>query len=180
LDARSLGVWTGVQVGTLNAWIQRGLIPDVTANSRGRLRDFDINTATHIAIMADLMRFGIGAPLASSIAKSAASVPAKRCCLITNLLQGKEAVNIIGKIGGFTPIGAFTPTPFTSEEDLLEALTNLQKRSPDGQLPGAYMVVNVERIEARMRHAEEEWRKRRTAISGPGRVPLGAVVITQQ
>jgi hypothetical protein len=143
-------------------------VPGMDVEVSGRRRDFDIKTATHIAIMADLMRFGLGAPLASLIAKYA-DEPAKRCCLITNLLQEEEAVNIIGKIGSFTPTASFTPTHFTSEEDLPEALTDLQKRSPDGRLPGVYMVVNVERIEARMRHAEEEWRKRQYPAERPNR-----------
>src|SRR5205814_7338420 len=58
----------GIDVGTLNAWISRGYVSGITANAQGRRRDFGIETATQIAIMWQLSRFGIGAPLASKIA----------------------------------------------------------------------------------------------------------------
>ena len=180
MDSRTLSEATGVQAGTINAWAQRGYVPGVDVAVRGRSRDFDIKAATHIAIMAELMRFGFGAPFAAFIARSAVAYPPlgkPGCCLITHpvaYLNREGPIEPAGKIVGETiqvgetvphwvPLYGFTPTYFDSEEKLPEALAQLRKRTPDGTLPGVYAVVNVARIEARIRRTEEEWSKRREA-----------------
>jgi len=67
MDARAVAEIADIEVGTLNVWVQRGLIPGMTIGARGRQRDFDLDTATHILIMAQLVRLGFGAPFADWI-----------------------------------------------------------------------------------------------------------------
>jgi hypothetical protein len=162
MDARSLSAAAGIDVGTLNAWISRDYIPGVTADAQGRRREFGINAALHVGIMAELTRFGFGAPLASMVAKSAVA-GGKSCCLITHPIQISETPTA-GRTSGWTIMGGFTPTYFDSEKELPKALADLQKRSPAGWgPPSVYTVVNVKRAEARMQQAEKEWQRSRKA-----------------
>ena len=149
MDARSLSQAAQVQVGTLNAWIQRGLIPGVTADARGRLRDFDIKTAAHIGIMAELSRFGFGAPLASAAARFALSASAQRC-LFSNPVQ-EGPIGEVGQRFGFSFL------PFESEATLSKTLAE----AGADQLPSVSLIVNIERITATMQQAEKEWQLRR-------------------
>lgn len=161
MDARTLSKVTGVQAGTINAWIQRGYVPGMDVVVSGRRRDFDLKAAIHVGIMAELMPFGFGAPLASLVAKYAIA-GGTPCCLVTHPIQIEEAPKL-GQMSGWIPMGGFTPTHFASEKDLPKALAELRGRSPSGLLPSVYIVVNVERIEARMRRAEKESRQPRTS-----------------
>ena len=71
IDASTLSEIAGVAVGTLNVWIARGLIPDVTTGTQGRARFFDLDTAIHVAIMTALVRQGYPAPFAADLTYSA-------------------------------------------------------------------------------------------------------------
>jgi hypothetical protein len=165
MDARAVAEAAHLGVNTLNVWVARGLVPEMSIGVRGLRRDFDLSTATAIGVMAELTHFGFGAALASLVAKYAVA-PGKACCLVTHLIEGEAAAKV-GKIGGFTPIAGFTPTYFDSEEELPKALANLRKRSPGGVLPNVYIVVNVKRIEARMQRAEEKWQRSRDSLPKP-------------
>src|SRR5215470_19366416 len=68
IDAATVARIAGVDVGTLNVWIGRHLIPFVGVGIRGRARIFDLETVVHIAIMAALVRLSYAAPYASSAA----------------------------------------------------------------------------------------------------------------
>jgi len=159
MDARAVAEAAHLGVNTLNVWVARGLVPEMSIGVRG------LSTATAIGVMAELTHFGFGAALASLVAKYAVA-PGKACCLVTHLIEGEAAAKV-GKIGGFTPIAGFTPTYFDSEEELPKALANLRKRSPGGVLPNVYIVVNVKRIEARMQRAEEKWQRSRDSLPKP-------------
>ena len=69
MDARAIAELAGVGVGTLNVWVQRGLIPGMSTGARGRQREFDDVAATNVLLIATLVRLGWTAPLASTIAK---------------------------------------------------------------------------------------------------------------
>jgi hypothetical protein len=149
VDSRALSRATGVQAGTLNAWIQRGYVPGMDVEVSGRRRDFDVDTATHIAVMAELMQLGFGAAFA---AVSAISARHKK-----RLLFAKRAIRAVGT-PNFEFQGSFGFEPFESEAELSKALANFA--TADFELPSAYVVIDVERIAARMRQAEEEWQER--------------------
>jgi hypothetical protein len=61
----------GISVGTLNVWIQRRLVPDVSVSASGKRRVFSIDDVMFISIMAALVRLGMASPLASEHAKCA-------------------------------------------------------------------------------------------------------------
>src|SRR5580704_10977643 len=65
LDARSVAKAARVGIGTLNVWVQRGLIPGMVTGARGRQRDFDLDTATNVALIAELVRLGLAVAAAS-------------------------------------------------------------------------------------------------------------------
>jgi hypothetical protein len=111
------------------------------------------------------MPFGFGAERSSFIATYAVPVTGKPCCCLISypILVREGRLQPVGRIMGFVP------TYFDSEERLPQALAALRERSPGGLLPGVYAVVNVERIEARMRLAEEESSKRRKALTRKSR-----------
>jgi hypothetical protein len=151
VDSRALSRATGVQAGTLNAWVQRGYVPGMDVEVSGRRRDFDVDTATHIAVMAELMQLGFGAPVASWAAHSARHE--KR------LLFAKRPIRAVGT-PNFQLQGGLNFIPFESEAKLSEALATFAGFYPDFGQPSAYVVVDVERIAARMQQAEDEWQLR--------------------
>ena len=148
MDARALGEAAGVQVGTLNAWIQRGFIPQVIADARGRSRDFDLETAVHVAIMVELVHFGFGAPLASIAAAYALNGP-EPFCVFTHELLKPSSGEIADKMG-------FRHRHFSSERKLPEALANW---GPGGT-PSVYMVVNLRSVRTKIQQAEKNWQQR--------------------
>lgn len=68
IDASILSRIAGVAVGTLNVWISRGLIPNVSTGTQGRARLFNLDTAIHVTIMTALVRQGYAAPVAAEMA----------------------------------------------------------------------------------------------------------------
>lgn len=150
MDARAVAEATGVEVGTLNVWVQRGLIPGMTVGARGRLRDFDVGMATHIAIITELLRLGIAAPLASMIAVQACHgkrfVLAQAPRALMPPTQPKVAVQSL-----------HVSRAFENDADLPAILASLFPDEP----PAVYVVINVERIGAKMREAEQEWQRLR-------------------
>jgi len=151
MDARAVAEIADIEVGTLNVWVQRGLIPGMTIGARGRQRDFDLDTATHILIMAQLVRLGFGAPFADWIISGwrhhkfllIAKNPAKPDHGRPPAAVGQQTVS---------QTALFYWKGFESEAELPGVL----KECPDGP-PSVYVVVNVESLAARMRHAFELW-----------------------
>ena len=48
MDARAVAEIAEIEVGTLNVWVQRGIIPGMSVGTRGRQRDIDLETAIFI------------------------------------------------------------------------------------------------------------------------------------
>jgi hypothetical protein len=154
MDAKAVAQAAGVAVGTLNVWVQRDLIPGMQPGARGRLRDFDVKTATHIAIMAELARLGIGAPTAATIASD--HDRGLRVALMFDVpippgnvppddpLFDKLKVEFKRNPGRYW---------FSALDDLKELFATVGE-------PAVYLIVNVEAITTRMRQAEAEWQDR--------------------
>src|SRR5215472_7501429 len=68
MDARTVAQAAKVEVGTLNSWVHRGLVPGMTIGARGRQRHFDLNTAVNIGLIVALGHVGISALTAAVIA----------------------------------------------------------------------------------------------------------------
>ena len=69
IDTRAISEVTGVQTGTLNTWIQRGFVPGMDVEVSGRRREFDLETATHVGIMTEMVKLGFSASFGSLIAQ---------------------------------------------------------------------------------------------------------------
>jgi hypothetical protein len=153
MDAKALSAAAGIEVGTLNAWISRGYVPDITPDAQGRRRDFDVDIATHVVIMAELSVFGFGPPSATKTASDACEAlmgnhPAYhgRSCpfaLVTRLGQKVATMQLA----------------CASEEALFKVLGGMVESS-------IYLVINTGRIFKKMKKAEDEWQQRRKKTSG--------------
>lgn len=155
MDARTVAATAEIDVGTLNVWVQRGLIPGMTIGARGRLRDFDLETATHILIMAQLVRLGMGAPFASWIAMPGRHY--KRLVVAKNPAN-HEAGRPASMIGTQTIMHAMLFHWEGFESDA--ALSNTLQKFPGGP-PNVYVLINVEGLSEQMQLAQEEWEQRR-------------------
>ena len=156
MDARAVAEAAGIPVGTLNVWVQRGLIPGMKVGSQGRQRDFDLNTAIGIGIVGEFVRFGFDAPVASMFLPRVS----KRTPSITKRLLRSKRLLISRKPIPGQPLGAeeYAIFGFDTESEL-PALFQASER------PNAYAVIDLDNIKARMKQAEKEWRQRKK--SGP-------------
>jgi hypothetical protein len=61
----------GIEVGTLNVWIQRRLLPGVAVGASGKRRKFTLDDVMHVVVMAKLVQLGLASPIASAAAAMA-------------------------------------------------------------------------------------------------------------
>jgi hypothetical protein len=142
MDARAVAQISGIEVGTLNVWVQRGLVPGMSIGARGRQRNFDLKTATSILIMAELGRLGFGAPMASAWTRMCFDFPR----LLVSIPAPKPTQTDASLL-------RFKWFGFESEEELPRILA---EEFPEGP-PSVYVVINAESLRARMRRAFEQW-----------------------
>ena len=139
MNAQTCARAAGIEPGTFNAWIRRGLIPGMTIGVSGRRQNIDLDTATRVAIFAELFRLGIPAGYASMFVTIPIDRHAKR--LIVMKYETNDEAFLSGK-----------PLASTLESDD-QIPEYLRSRFPDG--PPTYVVINVERLAERMRRAEK-------------------------
>jgi hypothetical protein len=151
MDARSVAAAAEVQVGTLNSWVQRGLIPGMATGARGRLRDFDLETAINVALIVELVRRGLSAPTASAIVRD--RDPAPRLLLMFDLFPGLTHPEMASLRDHYRRAPA--PIGFQSEAQLQGYFEQ------HGGAPSVYMVINTELITNRMREAYDRWARER-------------------
>jgi hypothetical protein len=153
MDARAVAEAARIGVGTLNVWVQRGSIPGMTVGSRGRQRDFDLDTAIHIAIMSELVRAGVSAPAASRIATEHRH--SKKILLFSDVSPHPNTGTVVSPatITEYErSLRRVRPAiPFKSEEDLPKFFEQAHI------YPAVYTVINIEQIVARMQRTHEEW-----------------------
>ena len=148
MDARTVARIAGVKVGTLNSWVQRGLIPGMTIGASGRRRDIDTDTATRIAIFAGLLRANTSIDYAAAVVRT--------------MPPGSTEAGWL-----YIPGTGVDPTQRTpiSHRPSLDALTE-HARNIEDQLkdpPVFYAALNVGRLAERVRAAELEWQQSRRA-----------------
>jgi hypothetical protein len=152
MDARTVARVARIGVATLNLWAQRGLIPGIEVGTRGRRRDFDVPAALQVVVIAELVRFGFGAPFASFIVGKGLH---KR--LLIGRSEQNEDSDFLETLD--TPrrwAAQVLCLGFSSDEEIPAQL----ERFPNGP-PAIYTVINVEELEERVRRAEEEWEQSR-------------------
>ena len=145
MDARTVARIAGVKLGTLNAWVQRGLIPGMTIGTSGRRRSIEISTAVRIAILAELVRFGVAADDAATFVAVMSEAATQGGWLY---IPGPEEQHS-------DPAVRFIVSHHPSHEGIVEHLQNL----PDP--PAVYAAVNVGKLAERVRQAEVEWQENR-------------------
>jgi hypothetical protein len=146
VDAGTVMRIAEVPVGTLNAWINRALIPGVSNRAQGRARMFDLELVQHIAVMAALVRLGYGAPFASMAAGEALECPDVPGARLIISPSRKGAYGLSA-----TPlINVWWPQPYAKRLDDF-----LDQRIADGR-PESYTVVELDKLMARVRKLFEE------------------------
>ena len=145
MDARTVARAAKVKVGTLNAWVQRGLVPGMTIGPSGRRRNIDIDTATRIIAIAELVNFGIPPDKASSIL--AGVTPDTGLLLIgynDSPGQGPYTVTTVAMPPGSHP---------------LRALLAGRDSRRDAGWTDSSLIIWVASLRERARDAEAQWQK---------------------
>ena len=149
MDARAAAFAAQVTVGTLNSWVQRGIIPGVSIGAQGRVRDFDLDTSTAIGIICELVRHGLSAPRASKIAETYLNDKPRPNRLMLapriefgDLRQNNIEIGVHGR--------------FDSERQIPKIVEDMAKMGI--KLP-SYTILNVQQIVETMRAAEERWQR---------------------
>jgi hypothetical protein len=152
MDARTVAEIADIDVGTLNVWVQRGLIPGMKTGARGRQRDFDLDTATHILIIAHLVRLGLGAPLASVITHFLQTSMSRDHKYLLFGKDPEKPVDWAPRQTGTQPLRQMVFSFF----DTLDELPGALERFPGGP-PSVYVLIHLETLEKQMRQAYKEW-----------------------
>jgi hypothetical protein len=160
IDAAAVERITGVLTGTVNMWIRRGLIPGMSVGTQGSAREFDLDTVLHIAVMGALGRLGFAAPFAARAASDALDEGFHQLGVRGNRSVRKRrsgpsargAKLVIGPpreiYGFFSMVPVVDPVIAETPEKLDAFLDTF----PDGR-PEAFVVVEIDRIAARVREA---------------------------
>jgi hypothetical protein len=145
IDAAAVARITGVPIGTLNVWIQRGLVPGISVGTKGLAREFDLDTVLHIAVTVALVQLGYGAPFASMAAAESRNGFERTGA---KLIIGPPRRNVYGR--GVTPtIDCYIPDEKgRPRTDLNAFLGSFSEGRPE-----AFTVVELDRLAARVRQA---------------------------
>jgi hypothetical protein len=144
MDARAVTRAAKVKVGTLNAWVQRGLIPGMTIGASGRRRNIDVDTATQIIVFAELVNFGVPPDKASRIV--AGVMPDTGLLLIGYDSPGEGPYTV-------------TAFPMPPGSHPLDALLAARKSRSDIGWTDLSVIIWVGSLRQRARNAEAQWQK---------------------
>ena len=147
MDAKTLAATVGVSVGVLHVWVQREFIPGVKVRTQGKKRVFDLDAATSLLLIAELVRFGISAPLGSQIAADVTSRRAKRV-VITALPAG----------AGEKKYGTAYCDTDAELGDLMAAFRAFAEQRQEPR-PLIFAVIDVEAMVEKLHAAEAEWQR---------------------
>jgi hypothetical protein len=140
IDAAAVARISGVQVGTINVWIQRNLVPGMSVGTQGSAREFGVDAVLHIALMGVLGGLQFAAPLSAMITDYVLEQSADQ--------RGARLV-----IGPPSRKLSSVPTFDTTTAEKLDAF--LDDFGAAGRLEG-YVVIELDRLAARVRKAFAE------------------------
>jgi hypothetical protein len=140
----------------------------MTTGARGRRRDFDLETAIRIAIIAELVRFGCPAKTAAYVAGQLGDPFPKRllCAAVSaRRLRARRRPSAAPRKWENLMVSweeqVHTPPVMliqaSSDEEIPEKLRKHFPQRP----PSFYAVINIEEFQERMRLAEAEWEQAR-------------------
>jgi len=155
MDARTAARIAGVKLGTLNAWVQRDLIPGMTLGTKGRARDVSADTAIRLSIFAALLRFN--RPGRASILAWEEKIDYRKggSLVVPGPESYTEADDPEGDDPGDEPpitrlFGAIY-TPADAPGGVAATIARLPRQ------PREYLVINVSAIAEQVRQAEAAW-----------------------
>jgi|ERR1051325_4901784 hypothetical protein len=156
MDTRAVVETAGIDAGRLNMWIQQDLIPGMSPGARGRQRQFDLKTATHVMIMAELTQLGVMASIASLIAAYALRQDAEMLIVTQPYTEQDPERPGVAQTNVRT---AFLKSADTLQADLasLRKAAFKEKRPP----PTIFVLVDIKALATRMDEAHEAWRRSR-------------------
>lgn len=181
MDKKSLCEAADIPVTMLTVWQQRDLVPGYKADVPGRLRDYSVEQAIHVGIMAAVTRLGVGPTTAAAVAREAQQqMPPRRLMLV---MPGEGPIFLESEIRPAPPHvsevqtrtitwkeframtrGAIMMTPFDQFEQLDRYFAKDRllevPRPPDAypylRPPDAYTIIDVGTIRERMERMEAQ------------------------
>jgi hypothetical protein len=166
MDARAVAAAADLGVNTLNVWVARGMVPGMSIGTRGLRRDFSLETATAVIIMAELTRFGLSALSASSIAGTAMRGSAK-WILTTKLPTPSEKTTnlLIAHVDSDSEV-AEKLNELRAIAEAKGKLIFIGPEPPPPYTPSVFVIINLETLTEKMRAAHDEWQRRHDETSG--------------
>jgi hypothetical protein len=149
MDARTVACLVGVKLGTLNSWVQRGLIPGMAIGTKGRPRNIDADTALRISVFAELMRAGTAIDYAANIVKNMPQAVTQAGWMYIPGPGMEHYDDPTARI-----IVSYSPSVYV----LAEHIRRTENQAPDP--PVSFTALNLGKLAARVRQAEEEWQSR--------------------
>jgi hypothetical protein len=177
MDSKTLAAAAKVPLLTLNSWISRGVIPGMETGNKGVAREFDLNTAILIGVVAELGRLGVGAPAAVFFAQYYLNQPEAWKRLLLYRDPPPENVTLLKFDDNYKPYAA-DPDYVRGVLEHLGGWPWMAVFDDDAELPAmikklgaptSYAVVNLERIRQIMHSAEAGWEAQPRKNRGPGR-----------
>jgi hypothetical protein len=163
VDVRALAAAVGVSPAMINTWAHRGHFPDMPAGGRGQGRNYDIPTAVRIGVMIELMRLRTPPHAAADLSDPAARGDNKFLVVFANPNENAPFIELPRQTAEDLrrrlrelPCGSFLP----NREKLTEYLNDVIS---DGDSPPTLTIIDIGKIEERMRRAHAEWEERDAA-----------------
>jgi hypothetical protein len=154
MDAKTLATIANVKVGTLNAWVQRGLIPGMTAGASGKRRSIDISTAVRVVIISTLVKFGLPTEVAAGLVAAGVTdeqIDAGGFLYFPGVLEYRYGPGVSSSIG-----------------HVLEHSEIPRIYATVADPPVIYAVINLGELTERTRQAEAEWQQTRGGDKADG------------
>lgn len=164
MDAKTLAAAAGLSSITFYSWVQREQIPGLSLGTQGRKREYSINDAVTVAVMAELTRQGLTVPIASKIAGGTVPVADGRKMFKRFLVhRGHRFYDIdVGELSERERgrrLDALEPFygGFNDYADLAKIIENHEAAD---FAPAVFIVVDVERIRVAMMRVERDYQRR--------------------
>jgi hypothetical protein len=162
MNVRAIEAAAGMGPGLVNVWISRGYVPGVGVGTDRRPRDFDLRTAIHVGLMAELVRLRVAPELAAAAAMSANN----NKVLLLRPHPAESDRSPDPEAPGWPPPRSYLRQQpivlFFKDPENLDAYL----KKPGGP-PTTFSVVHIWKVEERMRRAEAEWLARHDAGNRP-------------
>jgi hypothetical protein len=153
MDARTVARIASINLGTLNSWVQRGLIPGMTIGIKGKPRDIDLLTALRIVVFAELVRRLAPPEYAAQVAKSLSETQIQAGWLYLIAARQADRLTIVYYSPDDRPRGSDLIRQFEDAQDAQD--------DPSAFSPPFFAAINLSLFAGRCREAERAWQESR-------------------